>query len=50
MNTQGRLRSALEVARECANAVMGGLNADVNISEYANADFAVLGVPSFRYK
>jgi hypothetical protein len=38
MNIQGRLRPALEVARECANAAMGGPNADANISECANAD------------
>ena len=44
MNTQERLRPALEVARECASAVMGGLNADANISECANAGFAALGV------
>ena len=49
MNTQGRLRPALEVARECANAVTGWLNADANISECADADFAAIGVPTFRY-
>jgi hypothetical protein len=41
---------ALEVARECANAAMGGLNADANISECVNAGFAALEVPIFRYK
>jgi hypothetical protein len=32
MNTQGRLKPALEVAREGANAAMGGLNADARRS------------------
>ena len=44
MNTQGRLRPALEVTRECANAFMGGLNDAANISECANSGFAALGV------
>jgi hypothetical protein len=47
LNIIFKIRPALEVAHECENAVMGGLNADTKISKCANAGFAAPGVPKF---